>query len=69
METVGKVLRERRKRIGIAFYLFSAFCMMPICSDHLRKRRRKKNKWEKICDSCEDKFLFDAYMKLEIKAE
>ena len=33
------------------------------------KRRRKKNKWERICDNCEDQFLFDAYMKLEIKAE
>ena len=35
----------------------------------MRKKRRKKNKWEKICDSCEDKYLFEAYMKLEIKAE
>lgn len=33
-----------------------------------RKRRRKKNKWEKICDNCEDKYLYDTYMKLEIKA-
>lgn len=35
----------------------------------MRKRRRKRNKWEKICDYCEDKFLYEAYMKLEIKAE
>lgn len=39
------------------------------CKDHLRKRRVKNNKWEKICDGCEDKLLFDLYMKLEIKAE
>lgn len=39
------------------------------CKDHLRKRRRRKNKWEKICDCCEDKFVYDSYMKLEKKKE
>ena len=39
------------------------------CKEHLRKRRINKKKWEKICDDCEDRYLFSAYMKLEIKAE
>lgn len=44
--------------------LNSEFCTMPACNDHMRKRRKKKGKWEKICDNCEDKYLYDAHMKL-----
>jgi hypothetical protein len=42
---------------------------MPACNDHLRKRRKRKGKWERICDNCEDKYLYDVYMKLETKAD
>lgn len=49
--------------------LSSEFCSMLACSEHMRKRRKKKGKWEKICDNCEDKYLYDVYMKLESKAD
>ena len=42
---------------------------MPACSQHMRKKRRKKGKFERICDCCEDKVIYDFYMKLETKAE
>ena len=42
---------------------------MPTCLNHLRKKRNKADKWKKICDGCEDKLLYDSYMKLEMKAE
>lgn len=42
---------------------------MPACGEHLRKKRKKKGKWERICDNCEDKVIYDFYMKLEMKAE
>ena len=42
---------------------------METCDKHLRKRRRLNKKFERICDICEDKHLFENYMKLEIKAE
>jgi len=35
----------------------------------MRKRRRKKGKFERICDICEDRVLYETYMKLEAKAE
>lgn len=48
---------------------YSEFCSMVACIDHTRKRRKKKGKWERICDNCEDKYLYDFYMKLESKAD
>ena len=42
---------------------------MEVCNNHLRKKRRKNKKYEKICDYCEDKSLYENYMKLELKAE
>ena len=42
---------------------------MNVCNDHLRKRRRKTGKWERICDNCEDNIIYATYMKLESKAE
>ena len=53
----------------VLFRIFSGFCDLVACKEHLRKRRRKKNKWEKICDECEDRFLYDSYMKLEKRKE
>lgn len=44
-------------------------CDLTCCKEHLRKRRRLKGKMERICDNCEDKYLFESYMKLELKAE
>jgi hypothetical protein len=44
--------------------LFSGFCDMECCNEHLRKKRRKNKKWERICDYCEDKSLYENYMKL-----
>lgn len=42
-----------------------------MCSSHIRKKRKQTNgnKFVRICDDCEDKILFDRYMKSESKAE
>lgn len=42
-----------------------------VCLSHMRKKRKYKNtgKFVRICDECEDKHLYDKYMKLEMKAE
>lgn len=42
---------------------------METCSDHLRKRRKRQNKWERVCDDCEDRIIFEAHTKLESKRE
>ena len=34
---------------------------MDVCNNHLRKKRRKNKKYEKICDYCEDKSLYENY--------
>ena len=41
------------------------------CNDHMRKKRKhpKSGKFLKVCDDCEDKHLFEKYMKTELKAE
>lgn len=51
--------------------LCSGFCDEPACVDHLRKKRKSKktNKFVKICDKCEDDYLFSKYMKFELKNE
>jgi hypothetical protein len=37
----------------------------------MRKKRKhpKSGKFVRVCDDCEDKHLFEKYMKTEIKAE
>jgi hypothetical protein len=47
----------------------SGFCNLNACTEHLRKRRRRKGKFERICDNCEDRALYDIFLKLEAKAE
>jgi hypothetical protein len=34
-----------KKTTGFILYYYSGFCEQVACTDHLRKRRRKKNKW------------------------
>jgi len=41
----------------------SGFCNFFICTEHLRKKRKNKGVFDRICDSCEDKYLFESYMK------
>ena len=40
-----------------------------VCLDHIRKKRYRSGEFGRICDDCEDKILFENYMKVEIKAE
>jgi hypothetical protein len=46
-------------------------CKFAACSQHIRKKRKDKSggTWARICDDCEDKYLFECYMKFELKAE
>jgi hypothetical protein len=54
----------------VAIEWFSGVCQFYACSQHIRKKRKDKNGvWVRICDDCEDKYLFESYMKFELKAE
>lgn len=60
-----------RKKIGTYWLINSGFCNFVACNEHMRKKRKhpQTGKFTKICDDCEDKNLFERYMKSEIKAE
>lgn len=34
-----------------------------------KKRKDRSGAWKRICDDCEDKYLFESYMRFELKAE
>jgi len=57
-------VRSNKKEKMVIVHKLSGFCNLVACNDHLRKRRRKKGKFERICDNCEDRVLYDIYMKL-----
>ncbi len=42
-----------------------------VCSVHIRKKRknRQTNVFGRICEDCEDKYLFNKHLKLEKKAD
>ena len=49
------------------FIIWSGFCKGLVCNDHMRKKRKNKNdknKFVRVCDICEDKYLYQKYMKL-----
>jgi hypothetical protein len=50
----------KKKDNGITKILLSSgICKYNICNQHLRKKRKDKNGvWARICDDCEDKYLF-----------
>ena len=50
---------------------YSEFCKDAVCSSHIRKKRKHKKtgKFVRICDDCDDKIIYDKYMKLQSKAE
>ena len=45
---------------------YSEFCKDSVCSTHIRKKRKHKKtgKFVRICDECDDKAIYDKYMKL-----
>lgn len=49
--------------------LLSEFCGETVCAGHFRKRRRNNstNKWARICEPCEDKYLMDRHYQNEMK--
>ena len=51
--------------------IFSMFCFDTVCMTHIRKKRRdpKTNKYARICDLCEDTYLYKKYLKNEMKME
>lgn len=55
----------------VGMRIVSEFCKDVVCLEHLRKKRKYKNtpKFLRICDDCEDSYLYDKYMKFETKAE
>lgn len=59
------------KKLVLFFENFSGFCNFVVCNEHMRKKRKhpKSGKFVRVCDDCEDKHLFEKYMKTEIKAE
>jgi hypothetical protein len=59
----------KNKKNGFIYFLYSGFCNYFVCSQHLRKKRKNKGSFDRICDTCEDKYLFESYMKYEMKAE
>ena len=62
------LIKEKGMVIG---YQFSEFCKDIVCIEHIRKKRKYKNtnKFVRICDDCEDKYLYDKYKSSESKAE
>ena len=42
---------------------------MNICKDHLRKRRQMGKVFERICDDCEDRYLFERLKKYQAGAQ
>lgn len=50
---------------------FSLFCHDTVCVGHIRKKRRdpNTNKFTRICDACEDKYLYKKHLKNEMKLE
>lgn len=51
--------------------LLSEFCRDVVCLGHFRKRRRNSNtnKWTRICESCEDRYLMEKHFQSEVKTE
>jgi len=64
-----KLILEIKSGIGKNMSLLSGFCNFVFCSEHMRKKRKNKevNKFVRICDNCEDRYLYSKYMKLEVK--
>lgn len=49
-------------------YILSSFCHDIVCSSHIRKKRRDaNNKFTRICDLCEDTYIYKRYLKNEMK--
>lgn len=50
---------------------FSLFCHDIVCIGHIRKKRRdpNTNKFSRICDDCEDRYLYKKHLKNEMKLE
>lgn len=59
----------RTEKILVLKNLCSGWCRDAACGEHLRKKRKSKetHKFVRICDNCEDKYLFGKYMKMEMK--
>ena len=55
----------------VEIILISEFCKEIVCLSHLRKRRRyaETNKWTRICEYCEDKYLMEKHYQNETKTE
>jgi hypothetical protein len=51
--------------------LLSEFCREVVCLGHFRKRRRNNNtnKWTRICEPCEDRYLMEKQFQSEVKTE
>ncbi len=49
----------------------SEFCKETVCGSHMKKRRRypETNKWTRICEHCEDKYLMEKHYQNEMKTE
>ena len=58
-------------QIMVYIWPFSMFCGDIVCMIHIRKKRRdpKTNKYARICDLCEDTYLYKKYLKGQIKLE
>ena len=62
---------RRPQKVLVRKSLCSGWCRDAACAEHLRKKRKNKgtHKFVRICDNCEDKYLFGKYMKMEMKNE
>ena len=55
----------------VTYKLVSMFCNDLVCTTHIGKKRRdpKSNKYARICDLCEDTYLYKKHLKNEMKME
>ena len=49
----------------------SEFCKESVCGEHFRKKRRnpETNKFCRICEACEDEYLYKRHLKNEMKTD
>ena len=54
-----------KSKVVVYITLLSMFCNDLVCVTHIRKKRRdpKTNKYARICDLCEDTYLYKKYLK------